>query len=31
MAEKNKIDLSERFQDGDVPTGQDFKDVIQVI
>ena len=28
MAKTNKVDLSEVFQDGDVPTGQDFKNLI---
>ena len=28
MALKNKNQLIERFEDGDVPTGQDFQDLI---
>lgn len=28
MAKTNKVDLSEVFEDGDIPTGQDFKNLI---
>ncbi len=29
MAEQNREYLIERFQDGDIPTGQDFADMIE--